>query len=827
MNAFDCKPHRDQLSEKRNEKTCQWFLEDPRLKTWRDWKNKSCNLLWVRACAGCGKSVLSSYLSQGLANYTSNGQTPLVAFFFCDDKDERRNTADAILRGLLHQILDQEPSLFPANLGDKLQWDLESLWALFKSVVGENDSPPIYCIVDGLDECEEDTRNVLLERLQQLFSRGDTVGGFKMIITSRLFMITTRWRFDWTEINLETPGLKRDITIFLEDGFGEFCERKGFLGNQKDELQEALSMAGDGTFLWASLMMESLWKAKGSRYNRIREEIRSFPPTVPKVYAQILERIDTAERNYATGILQWVLFAKRPLTLAELQVAAALQPSHTSANDTLDDIEHEFELYLNETFSFLFAVDSKGTVRLRHQSVKDFFASKEQIEKFDENGFLSALFSDIVVDKSNSRLATDCLHYLSIEIPNKGFTGQKSHLSHYEDYIYSYGRRPFFLYAAYYWYQHAGQRREENDPISTIFSRIAKSSFKINVVDKAYQASRYGFQSYEETTPLQICAHHGFPQAVRELLEEGADINASEGVYNSAIMEGILHQREGVVRVLLEWHVHINGPFSLGYPWEFPARIYSGLDMKHEYSSMLEAAVNISDGRIVRAILDHQQDPTIETELGRMSAIQELLIGAAQNTVSAEEIMKLLLDIAGSIKITEPVLVAAASNMWACIGLTKLLLDRYGNIDITEAVLVTAAGNPNHDGELIKTLLDRGGNIEITEAVLIAAARNWRYSDELIETLLDRGGNIEITEAVMVAVAGGGHYSNKLTKTLLDRGGNIKIIEAILATAVGNSDHDEELIKTLRDKVGKTEINYAIRNVVDRNKRRHGTVLNN
>ncbi|KAJ5622987.1 hypothetical protein N7490_011592 [Penicillium lividum] len=43
--------------------TCRWLPEDDRFRTWRD--SDTCNLLWVTAGPGCGKSVLTRDLIDG------------------------------------------------------------------------------------------------------------------------------------------------------------------------------------------------------------------------------------------------------------------------------------------------------------------------------------------------------------------------------------------------------------------------------------------------------------------------------------------------------------------------------------------------------------------------------------------------------------------------------------------------------------------------------------------------------------------------------------------------------------------------------------------
>jgi dephospho-CoA kinase len=72
--------------------------------------NREDNLFWVIGGPGFGKSVLSSALSKWFLHaHPSLQRDILVAYFFCDDKNEQLKTSEAILRNLLQQILHQRP----------------------------------------------------------------------------------------------------------------------------------------------------------------------------------------------------------------------------------------------------------------------------------------------------------------------------------------------------------------------------------------------------------------------------------------------------------------------------------------------------------------------------------------------------------------------------------------------------------------------------------------------------------------------------------------------------------------------------------------------
>jgi ankyrin repeat domain-containing protein 50 len=90
---------------KRVEGTCEWFLEHPKYRNWLE--AESSQLLWISADAGCGKSVLASFLVKKLTNDISDKDTTVCSFFFKDDNTEQRISPLAF-SALVHQALVSE-----------------------------------------------------------------------------------------------------------------------------------------------------------------------------------------------------------------------------------------------------------------------------------------------------------------------------------------------------------------------------------------------------------------------------------------------------------------------------------------------------------------------------------------------------------------------------------------------------------------------------------------------------------------------------------------------------------------------------------------------
>jgi hypothetical protein len=88
--------------------TCDWIAQK---EEFINWTTSDGGLLWISGGPGLGKTMLSIYLTEYLASFLTpleDGQYHYSTFFFCDAKDDTRNSSVAIVRGLLFQLLQQK-----------------------------------------------------------------------------------------------------------------------------------------------------------------------------------------------------------------------------------------------------------------------------------------------------------------------------------------------------------------------------------------------------------------------------------------------------------------------------------------------------------------------------------------------------------------------------------------------------------------------------------------------------------------------------------------------------------------------------------------------
>jgi Cdc6-like AAA superfamily ATPase len=151
LKSSDYEGRREELWLKRHGTSCEWLLHDERYKAWDEEDNQA--VLWISGGPGCGKSVLSSFLCKDILPNKAN-RLP-VAYFFCDDKDERLRTAEAILVDLLAQLLEQLPGIVEHFLPElkqkeKTLWNYHMLWRVFDRVMSDANTGRVCLLIDAL-----------------------------------------------------------------------------------------------------------------------------------------------------------------------------------------------------------------------------------------------------------------------------------------------------------------------------------------------------------------------------------------------------------------------------------------------------------------------------------------------------------------------------------------------------------------------------------------------------------------------------------------------------------------------------------------------------
>lgn len=160
-------------------------------------------------------------------------------------------------------------------------------------------------------------------------------------------------------------------------------------------------------FLWVRFQIEELCYAGSDE--AILEILDDLPRTISETYDRILCRISRKPRGRelletARRVLPWIIAARRPLTVAELGEAAAIQPGDTHL--LRQRIVHN-DMHILEACSNFVVHAADGTVLLAHHTVQEYFV---QIAPSVRNEIVFSTWTWPM--DANCIVTTACLTYL-------------------------------------------------------------------------------------------------------------------------------------------------------------------------------------------------------------------------------------------------------------------------------------------------------------------------------------------------------------------------------------------------------------------------------
>ncbi|KAI3338745.1 hypothetical protein F4824DRAFT_74847 [Ustulina deusta] len=157
-------------------------------------------VLWIKGEPGKGKTMLAISVVDELQRRNQFN----VAHFFCKNSEDKRNTAVDIIESILRQIYSWQPELlshFDACEKDlrgmtKPDWKFSTLWKVLENTIKDSKFRTSYFVIDGLDECDDTSAVLFLERLRRMnFELGKEINHrtkVQWLITSRDEGVITR-----------------------------------------------------------------------------------------------------------------------------------------------------------------------------------------------------------------------------------------------------------------------------------------------------------------------------------------------------------------------------------------------------------------------------------------------------------------------------------------------------------------------------------------------------------------------------------------------------------------------------------------------------------
>ncbi|KAF4931031.1 Vegetative incompatibility protein HET-E-1 [Colletotrichum fructicola] len=395
--------------------TCHWFLNH---KTFTSWlRDTSSALLWVTANPGCGKTVLSRFLVDILSRQASE---TTVCYFFFKAGEEGRHHSHQALCAILHQVFKEHAKAlnlamkeYSSNDSKNFTQNIEKLWDILCETSDSLPNRQIIVIIDALDECSEVTRNrfidLLVSTFPQMIGSRKLLGRLKIIATSRPWpSIETCFRY-LSCVRLrgenETSSLSRDIEMMVQAKVSKLRVEGTITPEACSILETTLAQGADRTFLWASLVLETISKLPSRKLSAVKSTLEDTPADLDQLYETAL--LDVEDHVAVTRMLQIVLAATRPLTLDEINMAMCISSTHRTVQDLLQDVEPDMEYTVKQLGGFFLRIIN-STVHLVHQTARDFLLVTTSMKS-------TAWMHSLKLSDCHSTMALSTIQYLLLD----------------------------------------------------------------------------------------------------------------------------------------------------------------------------------------------------------------------------------------------------------------------------------------------------------------------------------------------------------------------------------------------------------------------------
>lgn len=294
---------------------------------------------WLEGPAGTGKSTIA----HTIAKQCDDGNRLAFSFFFSRGKQDRSDMSKFVTT-FAYQLSESLPAIQPAMFRALTNRRTTPLLRLHdqieKLIVGPalttvSSIPSTIVVIDGLDECSDDSETLLQELIQLLVGLAARLP-FRFLFTSRPEShIQQTFTSSSTKpktyfLSLRDFSADRDICNYLQRHLSQIREQNRELMQNVPrpwpswrEL-DALVEHSEGLFIYVSTLVKFVADKRGLPQERLQAAMTTHRGVDP-LYHQVLSaarEFDRFER-----VVGAIIYLREPLTVAELGLLLQLQSS--------------------------------------------------------------------------------------------------------------------------------------------------------------------------------------------------------------------------------------------------------------------------------------------------------------------------------------------------------------------------------------------------------------------------------------------------------------------------------------------------------------------
>ncbi|KAI1501058.1 hypothetical protein F5X99DRAFT_211872 [Biscogniauxia marginata] len=300
--------------------------------SFRTWLLHGTGMFHISGKPGSGKSVLMKFIMEHkktrdlLLKWAEGKQLVYSKFFFWKPGNWRQNTLRGLVRGLLYDVLDNQPNLVhdlfpqwsavnleygstpayipPMKISDK---DCSTAFQRLLDAKKAVEDTQICFFIDGLDEFEDDhryTHNDLVQKLRQWSDRSD--GRVKLCVSSRELPAFENISPN-NKIRLQDLT-KSDICKYVLGTLRNnpaYCEMHETDPSGCAYLVRYVVSESHGVFLWASLVVQSISRGfdNGHSLAGLKTRVQEMPQELEELFDKIWASIDKCDLWGVTLVL--------------------------------------------------------------------------------------------------------------------------------------------------------------------------------------------------------------------------------------------------------------------------------------------------------------------------------------------------------------------------------------------------------------------------------------------------------------------------------------------------------------------------------------------
>lgn len=744
---------------------------------------------------------------------------------------ELQRNACGFFRSLMYQFLPSSySSLDLATLKYKKMSD-ESLWEpQWMKEFLEKEIPRacedcknlrFVILIDALDECSGESKRDVVDFLVNLLS---VQRGPQICVSYALL----------PGVFAESPEI--DIASKNGKDIASFVEKKlSILSLKTNFVQKDITRRAKGMFSWAKIACEKVMELhkKGDSVSAIQQAIESLPKDLEYIFLETIKEIKPEDAHESLKLFVWICFAKRSLSVSELQYAIMMTPDmkETSIEDirkseNFRDQDEMIRAIHHLSAGLAETIESRDStaVQLIHGSVHGFLfrhGFEELLKGCRSSGYTDENF----IKNGYFYLSRSCIRYLSMKERHVWELEGLSRKS-----IHSF---PFLEYAATSWMFHTEQveraeRKTSQDDLLQLlewpspkilnsWTEFIRRSHSFNVLLKLYPWPK-------GTTLLHVLARYGIVSLLTSILN-GCKIKGNE--------KAVEHQTnqcqaadKGQNRTVISSTELEKVNFDVGD------------DMKR---TPLWYAADANEVAAAELLLKDGANPNAE-DLDCKTPLYQVARNAGEEMMNV--FSQLPVEVA---QITEAVLVAVAGNQQHGPKVMRVLLDkRLSEVKITSRVIQAATKFDGAGLEFIRTLiqyerlkinaledalegmlkwiLEMGDaettrlffqkrclvGIRISTRMFVAAARNCTKGAEITDFLLASNSTTPITKRMIRVAMKNPTQAPKIIEAYVRSPFSTKILTQELRLATQNWIQGEKVTEALRHQRRSGALSYKL-----------------